>query len=92
MKYKILFFNYYDVIWKVYEELGILISTELYVTNFCSLSSGSKLVSTTVDLLKDIFITEDNVGLKEDLLQGKSLNNLFKLTNFVNIIVLTISF
>ena len=67
----------------MYNDLGNFISNDFYFTNFSSMSAASKLVATTIEVMKEIFIKEENLKFKDDLLKGKTLNNLLKLSKSV---------
>ena len=77
-----LFYKNYALIWTVFEEMGKFIITEFYLTQICSLSSGSKMIHNVLDILKEIFIK--NQTIYNVFTDGK---NLAKLLNYVSLLL-----
>jgi hypothetical protein len=78
-----LFMNQFENFWKIYEEMGNFITTDFYLNNLCTMASSSKMISTVLEILKEIFLKESNLIIKPDLLEGKNLNNLLNFTTML---------
>ncbi len=78
-----LYLENFLLIWKIFEELGRYLTTEFYATNFCTISTGSKLTVNIIEILKDIFTKESNTNIKNDLLQPNIISSLLNFTKFL---------
>jgi hypothetical protein len=71
-----LFLHFFDKLWDIYSELGYFITTEFFMINLCTMATSTKMVSNTLEILRDIFLKESNIEIKPDLMKGKNLENL----------------
>ena len=63
--------------------MGHLITTDLFLNNFCTMSTGSKVVLNVVEILKEIFTKEVNIKIRPELIHIDRLTNLFELISLV---------
>ena len=80
-----LFLNSFELIWNIYDEMGIFISSDFYLTQMCGISSSSKMVYNTLEILKEIFLNQNNLLIEPDFILENNLKNL--LTFLENLII-----
>lgn len=69
-----LFYQYYNQIWNIFEEFGKFISTDFFINQLCSMSSGSRMIYHVIEILKEIFVK--NQTLYNVFAEAKSLERL----------------
>lgn len=75
------FYYYYNKVWTVFEDMGKFISTEFFLTQLCTLSSGSKMIYYVIEILREIFIKNKSIYNVFD--DGKNLMNLLYFTSML---------
>lgn len=55
------FYQYIDKIWIIFDEMGRFIVTEFFLTQLCSLSSGSRMIYHVIEILKEIYVKNQTI-------------------------------
>ena len=76
------YFEFNSKLWTIFEEMGKFITSDFYLNQLCSLSSGSKMINQILEILKEIYLKNQTYyNLFDD---NKSLE---KFLNFLNMVL-----
>jgi len=76
-----LYFNSFELIWNVYQEMGNSITSDFYLTQLCGLSSSSKMIYNVLEIFKEVFLKENNHNNNSNLIKQKNLSNVLSYLN-----------
>lgn len=72
---KFLFGSFTDY-WRLIEETGKLVKSPFFMATYTNSQTANKLVNTTLELAREIYLKKENIEMKPDLLEKNSFRNL----------------